>query len=289
MNRLLCIANWSEGRNLETIALMQTALHSVEQVAVHYEAADYDHNRIVTAFSGKPEDIEKTLFLISEIACQRIDLSTHKGVHPRVGALDVCPFVILQNSMTQLEANEFVTKMARIYAEKYQTPVFLYEKSAPVQHEADLPSLRKGGFEALISKKLNPDFGPAFANPRLGVSIFGLRDWLIAFNINLTSNEPSGAKMIAHKIRQFRKQKNPLFLGVRALGFQLQSRNLSQVSINLSQPDKTSVDPIVDWVEKEAHQIGQLVHSTELIGVIRPSDAAKATRLPITQTQIVEP
>ncbi len=204
-----------------------------------------------------------------------------------MGALDVCPFVVLGDSMSERSAVGFSCKVGRELAQRYDLPVFLYEKSETGKHAKDLPALRKGGFEALPDKRLDPDYGPNRTHPRLGATVLGVRDWLLAINVNLADTDPAIAEQVAHKIRELRKT-DPRFTGVRALGFSLPSRSRSQVSMNLTRPDETPVDAIVEWVEREAKSIGSRVTETELIGVIRRRDVATATRVPVQPAQIIE-
>jgi len=277
--RLLCVANWSEGRDYDTLAAMRQSLHE-GSAAVHYDGSDQDHNRIVTAFSGTPESVRETLFALAEIAFQSIDMRKHEGVHPRIGALDVCPFILLEGD--EKEALDFTVMSAKMLATNYSLPIFLYEKSETGKHSADLPSLRKGQYEGLVARKIDVDFGPSAANPRLGATVMGLRNWLVAMNINLPDGNLSEAKATAKEIRVNREQGDATFAGVRALGLPLQRRKLTQVSLNLTQPDITSPDAIVEFVNNRVDVVG-----TELVGVIRPIDLPRSTDLPIEQNQIV--
>jgi len=185
--RVLTVPNWSFGRDNGLLRVFQEIL--VEpSIAVHYLEGDVDHNRTVTAFSGEADTVIKKLHELAKAAFDRIDLNRHIGVHPRIGALDVCPFVTLPEWKVNFE--ELDAKVQRFGAElseTYNLPVFLYERSEKGRHEADLPSLRKGGFGGLIGKELRPDHGPQFAHSNLGVTIVGVRDFLIATNVNLAS------------------------------------------------------------------------------------------------------
>ena len=147
---------------------------------------------------------------------------------------------------------------------------------------------RRHRFGGLIGCELNPDFGPRIAHPTLGVTIMGVRDFLIAFNVNLGTENVLLARQFAKKMREGREAGDSRFLGVRALGFPLQTRSLSQVSINLTLPDLTAVDPIVEWVQRQASDVEVSVKSTELIGVIRQEELDRSTRLPIKPEQIVD-
>ena len=256
---------------------------------VHYLEGDVDHNRTVAAFSGEADLVFAKLHALAKIAFDRIDLNRHVGVHPRIGALDVCPFVALPEwDVPFLQLDQRVQQFGEELADKYDLPVFLYERSEKGRHEADLPSLRKGGFGGLIGKELRPDFGPKMANKTLGVSIIGVRDFLIAMNVNLKTEELLVAKELSTRIRTLRLDGDERFLGVRALGFPLQSRGLTQVSVNITLPDITDVDPIVDWTRRNALDADVMIAGTELIGVIRQKDIRTATHLPVKPEQIVD-
>jgi len=285
--RILTVPNWSFGRDAEILGRFEEILRG-GNVFLHYLGADVDHNRTVTAFSGTCDAVEETLFQLSQFAFGRLDMRTHVGVHPRIGAMDVCPFIPLEAGIGPLtEAKEFAERVGARLADVYGVPVYLYERSERGRHEADLPALRRGGFEALAGRELRPDFGPAMVHPRLGVTVLGVRDFLIAFNVNLDTDDLTVARDLAREIRVYRADGDPRFLGVRALGFPLRSKGLTQVSMNLTLPDVTPVDPIVGWIEAQATELGVDVDSTELIGVIRDRDVLQATELFIRPNQVV--
>lgn len=286
--RLLSVPNWSFGRDRTLLREACDLLHA-EGVQGHYCACDVDHNRTVTAFSSEARNVFLTLQPLCELILPAVDLNKHVGVHPRVGALDVCPFVLLENGKENLaKAKEMVKTFAEIFARTYEIPVFLYEKSEEGRHEADLPALRKGGFGGLLGKELKPDFGPTRAHPRWGVAIMGVRDFLIAMNVNLRTQELLVAKEIARRIRTLRLEGDERFLGVRALGFRLATKDMVQVSLNLTLPDITSADPIIEYVVRQAADAQVKVDATELIGVIRQKDLLGATRLRIKPQQVVD-
>src|SRR5687768_3463550 len=189
--RLLTIPNWSFAREKSLHRRFVDVLGETG-VKVHYCEGDLDHNRTVTAFSGEPQQLVDTLTLLCAEAFDRIDLNKHVGVHPRIGALDVCPIVLMPDNETEVAleaAQTCVTVIAESLALTFGIPIFLYEKSERGRHEADLPSLRKGGFGGLLDKELRPDYGPKFAHPQLGVSVVGVRDFLVALNVNLNTQD----------------------------------------------------------------------------------------------------
>lgn len=284
--RVLTVPNWSFSRNKRLLAQVEEEL-LVRGVDLHDVSTDLDHNRTVTAFSGDEEDVLATLWALCDLILPAIDLRRHMGVHPRIGALDVCPFIPLQP--VEAEAmHGLVYEAAEHYATTYHVPVFLYEKSERGRHEAELPALRKGGYAGLLERELSPDFGPKRANPQHGATVMGWRDWLIALNVNL--KDPTGhvARSLAREIRTMRAAGDPRFLGVRALGLVLASREQSQVSINVTLPDVTPVDAIVKWVMDESINRNVAVAGRELIGVIRAKDSASASLLPMKSRQVVE-
>lgn len=286
--RFLTVPNWSFGRSKVLLRQFESALDRTD-VTVHYLESDVDHNRTVSAFSGTEDAITESLLELATVAFESIDLNRHVGVHPRIGALDVCPFIPLAEGPEAISAgNALVERIAAHLSGRFALPVFLYERSERGRHEADLPSLRRGGFGSLIGREIHPDFGPAVAHPVLGVTVAGVRDFLIAANVNLQILEPDIAKDIARQIRNLRTEGDPRFLGVRAQGWALSSRNESQVSLNVTLPNLTSLDPIVEYVTQEAAKHNIKFAATELIGVIRPRDLPGATRFSIRPEQIVE-
>ncbi len=289
--RLLTVPNWSFGRNQTLLRRFEQALTRPD-IRVHYLQGDVDHNRTVTAFSGDEQPVLEALYELCEHAFETIDLERHVGVHPRLGALDVCPFVPMNGpectAADLLQANAAVERAAATIAARWNVPVFLYERSERGRHEADLPSLRRGGYGALIGRELRPDFGPSTVHPQLGVTVMGVRDFLIAINVNLGTVDLTAARTIARSIRTMRQEGDARFLGVRALGLPLASRDLTQVSMNLTLPDITKVDPILEWVLAETARLGVDFTETELVGVIRAKDLPGATRLAIREEQIVD-
>ncbi len=288
--RLLTVPNWSFGRDAGLVRLFVETLE-FRPLRVHYLKGDVDHNRTVTAFSGHPDVVFETLLTFAEFAFDRIDLNRHVGVHPRIGALDVCPFVLLPGWEETPDGDRLLAEIEAFgatLAHRYNLPVFLYEKSERGRHEADLPSLRKGGFGGLLDRELRPDFGPPRAHPLLGVTVVGLRDFLIALNVNLQGTDARVAQQIAREIRTARTEGDLRFVGVRALGFYLATAEVAQVSMNLTLPDLTPVDPIVEWIGARALELGSRSVGNELIGVIRSRDLPHAESLEINPHQIVD-
>ena len=274
---VLTVPNWSFGRDPDLLERFGEILAEAD-VRVHYLQSDPDHNRTVSAFSGEPGAVSGALMRLGQVAFARLDMLRHHGVHPFLGALDVCPFIFPEPPVD----DGFVVDFAAQLAHQYEIPVFLYEKSERGRHAPSLPELRRGGFDALIDSEFDPDFGPGRANARLGASIVGTRDFLIAMNVNLPTTEVSVAKQIAREVRLARDSGEVGFAGVRSLGFALPSRSQVQVSFNLTRPDETRPDDLVRFVTERTP-----IAETELIGVIRQRDLPGSTLFSVEPAQIV--
>lgn len=290
--RVLTVPNWSFGRNKVLLRKFEEILRGLD-LSTHFMEGDIDHNRAVTAFSGEPDALFSAIDAMAAEAFDTIDLNHHLGVHPRIGALDVCPFVPLVGRGEDRTANTQVAlalaeRVGALIGGKYEVPVFLYEHSARSGRESTLPALRKGGFGGLLERELHPDFGPHHAHPRLGVTVVGVRDFLIALNLNLSDEQPYVAQGLAKRIRDLRSSGDPRFLGVRALGFALASRGISQVSLNLTLPDLSPIDPIIKWVQDQAYAQRVGFAGVELIGVIRRKDMEHATTVYPRKQQVID-
>jgi len=264
--QLLTVPNWSFGRDRDLLRLFEDLLTGWG-LTVHFLQSDLDHNRTVSAFSGDAEVVFERLERLAEAAFERIDLNRHTGVHPRIGALDVCPFIPLDSVRYPLELK--IEAFAGRLAERFGLPVYLYEKSEKGKHAKDLPHLRKDGFGGLLMKTLDPDFGPSKAHRFLGATVMGHREFLIAMNVDFRSTEVSFVKRLARSIREERDAGHPKFAGVRALGFPLASKNQVQLSLNLTSPDLTYPDAVIEFALDAARRAGIPHARNELIGVIR--------------------
>jgi glutamate formiminotransferase len=281
---MLSIPNWSEGRHPNIGQLAREAI-AAAGAQIHFSDPDPDHNRLVTAFSGSREAVRNALFRLCDAILPLIDLNHHTGAHPRIGALDVCPFVLQeQDAISEAEAVRYVDGIAAEFAEKYQIPVLLYEKSERGRHAKDLPTLRKGGFEAARDREIPADFGPNRAHPKWGVTIMGLRDPLLAVNAIVPMDQYELARSLARIIRTTRDT-DPRFRGIRAIATQLPTQSIAQVSMNFTKPDETSVNEVIEWLVSR----GAKVLRVELIGVVRASDLAKGGVLDYRPEQIVAP
>ena len=268
MNKIVeCVPNFSEGRDLEKVEKIVQAFRAKEGVKLLDYSNDKDHNRMVVTAIGEPEALQKTIIEAVEIAVGEIDLSKHEGQHPRMGAVDVIPFIPIKG-MTIEEANILAKDTGKIIAEKYSLPVFLYEKSAGASHRENLAAVRKGEFEGLTEKmklpEWKPDFGPEAPHPTAGAVAVGARMPLIAFNVNLHTTNLEIADKIAKKVR---------FLGgglrfCKAMGVDLKEQNMVQVSMNLTDFSKTAIYQAVEMIRFEAKRYGVNVAGSELIGLV---------------------
>jgi len=268
MNKIVeCVPNFSEGRDLEKIERIVNAFRAKENIKLLDYSNDKDHNRMVVTAIGEPDALKAAVIEAVGIAIREIDLTEHEGQHPRMGAADVIPFIPIKG-MSLEEADALAKDTAKILAEKYALPIYLYEKSASAEHRQNLAAIRKGGFEGLVEKmKLSewkPDFGPAERHPTAGASVVGARMPLIAFNVNLNTNQLEIADKIAKKVR---------FIGgglrfCKAIGVELKSQNRVQVSMNLTDYTQTTIYQVVEMIRFEAQRYGVTISGSELIGLI---------------------
>jgi len=268
MNKIVeCVPNFSEGRILEKVERIVNVFRAKENVKLLDYSNDKDHNRMVVTIIGEPEAIKNSIVEAVGVAIEIIDLTKHEGQHPRVGAADVIPFIPIKN-MTIDEADALAKETGKILAEKYQLPVYFYEKSASATYRQNLAAIRKGEFEGLVEKmklpEWKPDFGPDERHPTAGVSVIGARTPLIAFNVNLNTNRFEIADKIAKKIR---------FIGgglrfCKAMGVNLKAQGIVQVSMNLTDYTKTSIYQVVEMIRFEAQHYGVSIAGCELIGLV---------------------
>ncbi len=255
---MLAIPNVSEGRDPHSIARMSAAIHASEANLLDTHS-DPAHHRSVFTVAGTPDQLLGSMLALALIATE-IDLTNHVGVHPRLGGLDVCPFVPFEGS-TMDEAVDLARSVGRNIGERLGIPVFLYGEAADGRTERDLPEIRRGGLAGSIERSQRgrrPDFGPATIDPVRGVVCIGARSTLIAFNVWLEC-DVGAARKIASEVRKLP--------GVRALGLAM-GGPFSQVSMNLIAPEETSIDAAFDAVETAAVVSGVLVTGTEIVGLV---------------------
>lgn len=262
-----CVPNFSEGRNLEKIEEILDVFSGKKGVKLLDYSSDEDHNRTVVTIVGEPQEIKRVMIEAIGRAVELIDLNYHQGQHPRMGAVDVIPFIPVRN-VTLEEADKLAKEVAREAAEKYALPFFLYEKSASAPHRENLANVRKGQFEGMREKMRDvlwkPDFGPDTIHPTAGVTAIGARMPLIAFNVNLSTPDLEIANKIAKQVRYL----SGGFRYVKAIGVELQDRGLVQVSMNLTDYTKTSIYRVFETIKMEAARYGVNVVGSEIIGLI---------------------
>ncbi len=260
-----CVPNISEGRNEETVKACAEAVAKVQGVTLLNCTSDADHNRSVITFIGTPEGVSEAAVNLCLTAKERIDLRHHKGAHPRMGAVDVIPFIPLRN-VTMEETVEISKKAAAQIWQRAGIPVYLYEKSAAAPYRENLADVRRGEFEGLKEKTKSdlwqPDFGVGF-HESAGVSIVGARNFLIAYNLNLSTDDVEIAKKIAAKIRY----SSGGLSCVKAIGIMLNKKHCAQVSINMTDFNVTPLYRVNELVKAEAKRWGVHIVSSELIGL----------------------
>ena len=284
MNHLVeCVPNFSEGRDRTIVRALLDAVTSTDGTIVLDHSMDHDHHRSVLTFCGSPEAVVEAAFRAITVATRLIDLHHHRGVHPRVGATDVVPLIPIKN-MTMEDCVQLTKQLGERVGRELKIPVFLYERAASHPHRAPLEAVRRGGTEGLAIRMASdpgwlPDFGPTHLHESAGAIAIGARPPLIAYNVNLHSQEVESARSIAKAIRQ----SSGGLRHVKAIGVELASRGLVQVSMNLTDYRVTPVHVAFQAVEKEAAAQGVEIAGSELIGLIPQSaldhTAAAALRL----------
>lgn len=268
MNQIMeCVPNFSEGRNREVVEAIVAPFKANDRVKLLDVRMDEDHNRSVVTVIGEPEALRDAVVEAMGVAVEKIDLRSHRGQHPRMGAADVVPFIPVRNCTIE-DARRIAGEVARTAAERYDLPIFLYEKSATAPHRENLASVRKGEFEGMAEKmrlpEWQPDYGPNAPHPTAGVSAVGARMPLIAYNINLDTDNVEIAKKIAHSIRHI----NGGFRYCKALGLMLDERKIAQISINLTDFTQTPIFRVFETVRLEAQRYGVNILGSEIVGMV---------------------
>lgn len=262
-----CVPNFSEGRDLDKIEKIVKSFQGKDGVKLLDYQRDEDHNRLVVTVVGNPEALKAALYEAFRSALDVIDMRRHKGQHPRMGAVDVVPFVPIKNvSMT--EAVDLSVQIAKHVSKTFNLPVFLYEKSATRLERRNLANIRKGQFEGMADKikkpEWKPDFGPNKIHPTAGVTALGARMPLVAFNVNLATDNLAIANEIAEKVRHISG-------GLRyckGIGVKLEERGMVQVSMNMTDYTKTALYRSFELIKMEARRYGVNVVGSEVIGLV---------------------
>jgi glutamate formiminotransferase / 5-formyltetrahydrofolate cyclo-ligase len=272
MPRLIeCVPNLSEGRRPEVVQEAVAALRAVPGLRVLDVQSDPDHNRSVLTLAGDEAALRTGIPELFAVALRRIDLRSHQGEHPRLGAVDVVPFVPIEGA-AMADCVALAREVGEAVARRFELPIFLYEDAATAPHRRNLEDVRRGQFEGLAEKmrdpQWSPDFGPAIPHPSAGAAVVGARMPLIAYNINLGTPDLEVARRIAKAIRH----SSGGYRFVKAMGVLLQERNLAQVSINMTDFKKTPLFRVFETVQAEAARHGVSVVGSEIVGLV-PAEA----------------
>jgi glutamate formiminotransferase/formiminotetrahydrofolate cyclodeaminase len=270
-----CVPNFSEGRRPEVIENIVNVIKSVNGVSMLDHEMDSDHNRAVVSFVGEPEAVFDAAFKAVRAASELIDLTQHTGEHPRMGATDVVPFIPISGA-TQAECIELAKRLAKKIADELSIPTYLYELAATRPDRTDLAVIRRGEFEGLRDAiRTDPDRAPDFGRPELhptaGATVVGVRAPLVAYNVNLATNDVKIAERIAKAIR-FR---DGGYKYAKALGFEVKEKGCVQVSINMTDYSKTPLYRVFETVKREAARWGVNVIESEIVGLV-PQGALNA-------------
>lgn len=262
-----CVPNFSEGRDLDKVEKIVSAFRGKDGVKLLDYSSDQDHNRTVVTVVGEPEALKKAVVEAAKLAMELIDLNKHEGQHPRMGAVDVIPFIPIKN-VEMDEAIEMSKAVGKILGEELNFPVFLYEKSASAPHRENLAQVRKGQFEGMAEKikepEWHPDFGPAERHPTAGTVAVGARMPLVAFNVNLNTADLAIATQIGKNVRYV----NGGLRFVKAMGVELHERHITQVSMNLTDYTRTAIYRVFELIRIEARRYGVSIVGSEVVGLI---------------------
>jgi glutamate formiminotransferase / 5-formyltetrahydrofolate cyclo-ligase len=262
-----CVPNFSEGRDLDKIEKIVKSFQGKDGVKLLDYQNDEDHNRLVVTVVGEPDALKTVLYEAFRSAIDVIDMRRHKGQHPRMGAVDVVPFIPIKN-VSMAEAVDLSIQIAKHVSDTFNLPVFLYEASATRPERRNLANIRKGQFEGMAVKIMTPewrpDFGPEKIHPTAGVTAFGARMPLVAFNVNLDTDNLAIANDIAEKVRHISG-------GLRyckGIGVKLEERGMVQVSMNMTDYTKTALYRSFELIKMEARRYGVNVVGSEVIGLV---------------------
>jgi glutamate formiminotransferase len=269
MKRLIeCVPNFSEGRDPAKVDALVATMSDVPGVYVLDREMDADHNRCVITLAGDPDAVGEAAILGAGKALQLIDMTTHKGAHPRVGATDVIPFIPIEG-VTLEDCVALARRVGNELWKRYRIPVFFYEAAAQRPDRVNLENVRRGQFEGLRAEMKHnhdrqPDVGEPKLHPTAGVTVVGARKFLIAYNVNLNTSDISIANKIAKAIRF----SSGGLRYVKSMGVELKARNLAQVSINLTDFEQTPMHRVYEMVKREAERYGVTPVGSEIVGLV---------------------
>jgi glutamate formiminotransferase len=271
-----CVPNISEGRRADVVSAIAAAVGSASPgVRLLDVSSDAEHNRSVLTLAGDGPGLSTAVQALFEQTLAVVDLRQHRGEHPRMGAVDVVPFVPI-DGVTMADCVSLARQVGKAVAERFRLPVYLYEEAATDPSRRNLEDIRRGEFEGLASKMTTPgwapDFGPPAPHPTAGASVIGARMPLIAYNINLASDRIDVAKKIAAAVRH----SGGGLRFVKAMGVMLEGRGIAQVSMNLTNFEKTPIPRVFEFVKREAARYGVAVLESEVVGLV-PQAALVAT------------
>ncbi len=294
-----CVPNFSEGRNCETIDAIETSIISTEGVKLLNCESDRDYNRTVITFAGEPSGVKEAAFKAILKASELIDMSIQKGEHPRIGATDVCPIIPVSNTTTD-ECVQLANELGMKVGEKLGIPVYLYESAARLPERRNLENIRRGEYEGLRKRieEWRPDYGPTEYDDRVrkfGATVIGARFFLIAYNVNLKTKDVRIAHKIARLVRESgslvkdetgKEVRSPGILRyVKAIGVELKEYHITQVSINLTNYQETSIHKTFETIKKLARELGTEATGSEIIGLV-PKKALIDAGVFYTDTQL---
>jgi glutamate formiminotransferase len=261
------IPNLSEGRRPDVLERIAEAIRTTPGVKLLDHSSDPSHNRSVYTLVGDADGVKRATLALFEQAVPAIDLRTHQGEHPRLGAVDVVPFVPIEG-ITMAECVAIAKEVGAAVAERFNVPVYLYEEASANPARKNLEDIRRGEFEGLAEKMKRPewipDFGPRLPHPSAGATVIGARMPLIAYNINLNTNRLDVAKKIAAAIRH----SSGGLRYVKAAGFMLEDRGIAQVSMNLTNYERTPIFRVFEIVRREAARYGVSILESEIVGLV---------------------
>ena len=262
-----CIPNISEGRRPDVVASIAAAVGRAPGVRVLDVSSDAAHHRSVLTLAGDAAGLKAAILVLFEQTLAAVDLTSHQGQHPRLGAVDVVPFVPI-DGVTMRECVALARETAAAVSDRFGVPVYLYEEAAAHPARRNLEDIRRGEFEGLAAKMRTPewapDFGPATPHPTAGASVIGARMPLIAYNVNLATDRLEVAKRIAAAVRF----SSGGLRYVKAMGVMLGDRGVAQVSMNLTNFEKTPIPTVFEMVKREAERYGVAVLGSEIVGLI---------------------
>lgn len=276
MSLIECVPNISEGRRSTIVEMLAGEARGVPGVRLLDYSADPSHNRSVFTLAGERDSLRTAVLAMAWCAVRTIDLRTHRGEHPRMGAVDVVPFIPLADTAMS-ECVALARDVGQAIAERLSVPVYLYEEAASQEARRRLENIRRGQFEGLADKMKTaewvPDFGPSTPHPTAGATAVGARRALIAYNVNLATDKLDVAKRIATAVRE---QSGGL-PAVKALGLSLPHRSIVQVSTNLTNFAQTPIQVVFDRIVAEAAKSGVEVLESEIVGLIPEAALAGTT------------